>query len=228
MAMASAPPLPPSPMTAVTIGVRRRAISSKLVAIASAWPRSSDGRVGSAPGVSTRVMTGRRNFSACFIRRNALRYPSGRGIPNRRWAFSLASRPFWWPISMTGRPSSRAGVSANAFSSAMRSSVLATSAPMPGGGRLARVEREQAGQGRAEVAAVDDLVDHAVLELKLGALGAGRQLLLGDLLDDARPGEADESAGLGQHDVAEAGEAGGDPAGRRVGEQAEERHAGLA
>ena len=49
---------------------------------------------------------------------------------------------------------------------------------------------------------MDDLVDHAMLELKLGALGAGRQLLLGDLLDDAWPSEADEGTRLGQHDVA--------------------------
>ena len=39
--MASAPPDPPSPMTAVMIGVRSDAIARRFRAIASAWPRSS-------------------------------------------------------------------------------------------------------------------------------------------------------------------------------------------
>ena len=34
-----------------------------------------------APEVFTNVMTGRLNFSACFISRSAFRYPSGDGIP---------------------------------------------------------------------------------------------------------------------------------------------------
>ncbi len=41
IAMPSAPPEPPSPVTVTTIGVRRLAISMRLRAIASAWPRSS-------------------------------------------------------------------------------------------------------------------------------------------------------------------------------------------
>ena len=41
IAIASAPPLPPSPVTVTMIGVRRLAISRRLYAIASACPRSS-------------------------------------------------------------------------------------------------------------------------------------------------------------------------------------------
>ena len=40
-AMPRAPPEPPSPITMLTIGVSRRAISRRLTAIASAWPRCS-------------------------------------------------------------------------------------------------------------------------------------------------------------------------------------------
>ena len=40
-AIASAPPLPPSPVTVTMIGVSSRAISRRFQAIASAWPRSS-------------------------------------------------------------------------------------------------------------------------------------------------------------------------------------------
>ena len=45
--------------------------------MASPCPRSSASLPGYAPGVSMKVMMGRPNFSACFIRRRALRYPSG-------------------------------------------------------------------------------------------------------------------------------------------------------
>ena len=45
-AMASAPPLPPSPVTLTMMGVGRRDISRRLWAMASAWPRSS----ASSPG----------------------------------------------------------------------------------------------------------------------------------------------------------------------------------
>ena len=71
--MPSAPPLPPSPMTATTIGTSSRDISRRFTAIASAWPRSSASIPGNAPGVSTRVITGRRNFSASFMSRSAFR-----------------------------------------------------------------------------------------------------------------------------------------------------------
>ena len=54
------------------------------------------------------VMTGAANFAASFISRSALRYPSGCGIPKLRFRFSLVSRPFWWPITITETPASRA------------------------------------------------------------------------------------------------------------------------
>ena len=41
------------------------------------------------------VTTGRLNFSASRMRRNALRYPSGCALPKFRWMFSFVSRPFW-------------------------------------------------------------------------------------------------------------------------------------
>ena len=84
MAMASAPPLPPSPVITVIMGISKRAISRRLRAMASAWPRSSAPSPGYAPGVSTNVNTGRRNFAAICIARNALRYPSGLGMPKLR------------------------------------------------------------------------------------------------------------------------------------------------
>src|SRR5258705_1827907 len=81
---ASAPPEPPSPMTAVMIGVGNEAISIRLLAIASACPRSSAPRPGYAPGVSTSVITGAPNFAAMRMRRIAFRYPSGCAIPKLR------------------------------------------------------------------------------------------------------------------------------------------------
>jgi hypothetical protein len=41
MPMPSAPPDPPSPITTQTIGVARRDISSKFLAMSADWPRSS-------------------------------------------------------------------------------------------------------------------------------------------------------------------------------------------
>ena len=51
-----------------------------------------------------------------------------------------------------------------------------------------------------------------------GALEAFRQLLADGLLDDARAGEADQRAGLGDLDVAQHGVGRGDAAGGRIGE----------
>src|SRR5262249_58615518 len=48
------------------------------------------------------------------------------------------------------------------------------------------------GQRRAQLAARDDHVDHAVIAQILGALEAVGQLLADGLLDDARTGKADE------------------------------------
>ena len=53
----------------------------------------------------------------------------------------------------------------------------------------------------------DDGVHHAVLEQELRALEALGQLLADGLLDDPRPGEADQRLRLGEDDVAQPGEA---------------------
>ena len=68
------------------------------------------------------------------------------------------------------------------------------------------------------LAAIDDGVEHAVLEQELAALEPLGQRLPNRLLDDARAGEADERLRLGDVDVAEHREAGGDAAGRGIGQ----------
>ena len=60
-------------------------------------------------------------------------------------------------------------------------------------------------QRGAQLVAMDDHVDHAVLEQIFGALEAFRQLLADRLGDDARAGETDLRAGLGDLDVAQHG-----------------------
>ena len=77
-------------------------------AIAAAWPCSSAPTPGSAPGVSTRVTTGRPSRAASRISRSALRCPAGLAMPKLRATSSAVVCPFWWPITITGRPSSRA------------------------------------------------------------------------------------------------------------------------
>ena len=80
-AVANAPPLPPSPIRMHNTGTFRADISSRFRAMASPCPLSSASTPQKAPGVFTKLIMGRWNFSACFIRRSALRYPSGMGIP---------------------------------------------------------------------------------------------------------------------------------------------------
>ena len=80
-ASANAPPLPPSPITTDRIGTFMDDISNRFLAMASPCPRSSASIPQNAPGVSTNRRIGRLNFSACFLRRSAFRYPSGDGIP---------------------------------------------------------------------------------------------------------------------------------------------------
>ena len=60
-------------MSMQTMGVFSPLISRRFTAMASATPRSSLPTPGYAPGVSMRVTTGRRTFSASFITRRALR-----------------------------------------------------------------------------------------------------------------------------------------------------------
>lgn len=72
-ASAKAPPLPPSPMSTEMMGVFRPAMVVRFSAMAWPWPRSSAPMPQKAPEVSTKHTTGRWNFSACSIRRRALR-----------------------------------------------------------------------------------------------------------------------------------------------------------
>ena len=90
----NAPPEAPSPMINTIVGTLSRAISKRLRAIASPCPRSSASIPGKAPGVSTKHTTGILNFSACFIKRRALRYPSGLAIPKLRYWRILVFDPF--------------------------------------------------------------------------------------------------------------------------------------
>ncbi len=69
-------------------------------------------------------------------------------------------------------------------------------------------------------AATRDHVDHAVIHQIFRALESFRQLFADGLFDDARPGETDLRARLGDMDVAQHGKGGGDAAGGRVGQHA--------
>jgi hypothetical protein len=69
------------------IGTLKSDISNKLRAIASPSPRSSAPIPQNAPAVFTKVITGRLNFYACFIKRNSLREPSGGGETKLRLKF---------------------------------------------------------------------------------------------------------------------------------------------
>src|SRR5437868_1335778 len=80
--------------------------------------------------------------------------------------------------------------------------------------RLALEERDEAGRAIAQLPPVDDHVDRALLEEELRALEAFGQRLAHRLLDDARAGESDERAGLGDDDIADEREARGDSAHR--------------
>src|SRR5204863_10153426 len=62
--------------------------------------------------------------------------------------------------------------------------------------RLPRQHRQKTRELVAQLPAVDDHVDGAFLEQKLGALKAIRQFLAHRLLDDAGPREPDQRAGL--------------------------------
>ncbi len=80
------------------------------------------------------------------------------------------------------------------------------------------VELQQTGEGVPQLHPGHHRVHKAVLHLKLRPLEALRQGLADGLLDDPGTGKADQRAGLGQDDVAQGGEAGGDAAGGGVRE----------
>ena len=96
-----------------------------------------------------------------------------------------------------------------------------------GRGHLGRLEeREQRRDLGAQLGPLDDPVDEAVLEQELGALEAVGQLPADRPGGDPRAGEADQRVRLGEVDVAERRERGEHAAGRRVGHDRDERHAG--
>ena len=75
------------------------------------------------------------------------------------------------------------------------------------------MELQDLDQGIPQLAAGHHLIHKAVLHLELAALEPGGQFFTDGLLDDAGSGKTDQRPGLGQHDVAKAGKAGGDAAG---------------
>src|SRR5690625_102564 len=92
---------------------------------------------------------------------------------------------------------------------------------LSGHGSAAAQEPYVGGEFGLELATVDDVVEHALLQEELGPLEALGQVLLDRLLDDPRPCEADERLGLGDYQVAQRREAGRHTAGGRVGEDAD-------
>ena len=66
-------------------------------------------------------------------------------------------------------------------------------------------------------------VNHAVRQLEFRRIGIFGKALMHELLDDTRPGKSDQGARLGQNNVAERGETGGDAAGGRIRQQRDVR-----
>src|SRR5699024_8258530 len=80
------------------------------------------------------------------------------------------------------------------------------------------MQLEQADQGAAQPGPRHDGINEAVLQQVFGPLEALGQLFTDGLLDDAGPREPDQRPRLCQHDIAQAGKAGGDAAGGGVSE----------
>src|SRR4051812_42552497 len=95
------------------------------------------------------------------------------------------------------------------------------SAP-PHQGTLLCAVIDEPGDFAAEVFAVDNEVEEAVLLEEFAALEAFGEFDLDGVPDRSRSREADEGLGFGDDEVAEHGEAGGDAARCRVGEEANE------
>ena len=111
---------------------------------------------------------------------------------------AAGARASWTRSQAVSRGAVRRGLSADAGS---RSLVSHRRGSRRCGAAYSRSSRPRVGRSSRRW---HDQVDHAVLEQERRALRIRRQLLLGDLLDDARPGEADQRALLGDDDVADA------------------------
>src|SRR6266581_220917 len=83
-------------------------------------------------------------------------------------------------------------------------------------------QRDQGGQPVAHLAPIDDHVDGALVEQEFGPLESLGQRLAHRLLDDTGTGKADQRTGLGNDDVADKGEAGGNAAHGRIGQEGQE------
>src|SRR4029450_6340298 len=88
---------------------------------------------------------------------------------------------------------------------------------LPRSGRLVGEERENAAERVLEVAPLDDQVELAVREQEFRALEALGKRLANRLGNDARSGEPDQRARLGENDVAQHREARRGAAGGGVG-----------
>src|SRR6185295_12519629 len=121
-----------------------------------------------------------------------LRRPSVSSTATNR--SSRRSIRFGWTVS--NQASQRSSVSP-------RCGVVTGNEPPSSGQRRPRRQlREQRRDLVAGVPAIENHVDGALLEQELGALESFGQRLAGRLLDDARPRETDQRAGLGDVDVA--------------------------
>ena len=120
----------------------------------------------------------------------------------------------------------RRGVGAGALTSSRVRAPAARAARLARG-RLGQ-EPAQLGDGRAQIVAMHHHIDHAVVAQIFRLLKSVRQFLANGLLDDARAGEADQRAGLGDLNVAEHRIGRGDAAGGRIGEHDDIRLARLA
>src|SRR5689334_8208262 len=73
------------------------------------------------------------------------------------------------------------------------------------------IQTQEAPDGGAQGAPMNDLVDHAMLQAELGGTRIFRQVLVHELFEHSRSGEADDGLWLRKDHVAEHGKAGGYP-----------------
>src|SRR5258707_4724296 len=73
------------------------------------------------------------------------------------------------------------------------------------------IQTQEAPDGGTQRAPMDDLVDHAVLQAELSGTRIFGQVLVHELFEHPRSGEADDGLWFRQDHVAEHGKAGGHP-----------------
>ncbi len=86
-------------------------------------------------------------------------------------------------------------------------------------------EVQRSNERVAQLAAVDDHVDHSVFEKEFASLKSFRQLLTDSLFDHTRPGKTDQRLWFGHDNVTEHRKTGRDATGRWIGENRNERQA---